>query len=253
MFFCVGVYSTLTSCSPPVTSIITSTTTTKSWRSDTLIILPGWECHTGGSRSKPTVHRCSQSGRRLWVARQVHIHEPNGSAAVRQCQHGSGAWQSSSDPQPDGQSSQNSRGSVVGMTRSWSWRQTMRPWRRWSSTRLRNPWSVQTFLRVSNADQRRDNQSKVVFRAETPRQCKLEINMNKVVDDSKVLTEQWWLRWNRCRSRQMSRDKMTTTSVHLNDHTLWLQQRFRVCTTSTDAVPAVQVVNIPVVEQRQVQ
>ena len=82
----VGVYSTLTSCSPPVSSMLTTTTTTKSWRSDTLIILPGWECHTGGSRSKPTVHRCSQSGRRLWVARQVHNHEPNGSAAVQQCQ-----------------------------------------------------------------------------------------------------------------------------------------------------------------------
>ena len=32
-----------------------------------------------------------------------------------------------------------------------------------------------------------------------------------------------------------------------------MQQRFRVCTTSTDAVPAVQVVNIPVVQQRQFQ
>ena len=92
---------TLTSCSPPVSSMLTTTTTTtqaKSWRSDTLIILPGWECHTGGSRSKPTVHRCSQSGRRLWVARQVHNHEPNGSAIVQQyqvpqCQHGSGAVQ----------------------------------------------------------------------------------------------------------------------------------------------------------------
>ena len=31
-----------------------------------------------------------------------------------------------------------------------------------------------------------------------------------------------------------------------------MQQRFRVYTTSTDAVPAVQVVNIPVVQQRQV-
>ena len=66
----------------------------QSWRSDTLIILPGWECHTGGSRSKPTVHRCSQSGRRLWVARQIHNHEPNGSATmqqetVHQCQHSS--------------------------------------------------------------------------------------------------------------------------------------------------------------------
>ena len=83
----VGVYSTLTSCSPPVSSMLTTTTTTKSCRSDTLIILPGWECHTGGSRSKPTVQRCSQSGRRLWVARHVHNHEPSGSAAVRQCQH----------------------------------------------------------------------------------------------------------------------------------------------------------------------
>ena len=89
----VGVYSTLTSCSPLVSSMRTTTTTTKSWRSDTLIILPGWECHTGGSRSKPTVHRCSQSGRRLWVARQVHNHEPNGSVTVQQCQHGSGAVQ----------------------------------------------------------------------------------------------------------------------------------------------------------------
>ena len=43
-------------------------TTTKSWRSDAPIILPGWECHTGGSWSKPTAHQCSQSGRRLWVA-----------------------------------------------------------------------------------------------------------------------------------------------------------------------------------------
>ena len=94
---CKSVYSP-----PPVSSMlhqsVPTTTTTKSWRSDTLIILPGWECHTGGSRSKPTVHRCSQRGRRLWVARQVHNHEPNGSATmqqetVHQCQHGSGAVQ----------------------------------------------------------------------------------------------------------------------------------------------------------------
>ena len=39
-------------------SISNHSTTRKSWRSDTPIILPGWECHTGGSRSKPTVHRC---------------------------------------------------------------------------------------------------------------------------------------------------------------------------------------------------
>ena len=30
----------------------------KSWRSDVLIILPGWRRHTGGSRSIPTVHPC---------------------------------------------------------------------------------------------------------------------------------------------------------------------------------------------------
>ena len=89
--WCLQYTQPLTSHSPPFSSMLT-TTTTKSWRSDTLIILPGWECHTGGSRSKPTVHRCSQSGRRLWVARQVHNHEPNGSATmqqetVHQCQH----------------------------------------------------------------------------------------------------------------------------------------------------------------------
>ena len=39
-------------------SISNHSTTSKSWRSDAPIILPGWECHTGGSRSKPTVHRC---------------------------------------------------------------------------------------------------------------------------------------------------------------------------------------------------
>ena len=39
-------------------SISNHSTTRKSWRSDAPIILPGWECRTGGSRSKPTVHRC---------------------------------------------------------------------------------------------------------------------------------------------------------------------------------------------------
>ena len=73
--WCLQYTQPLTSHSPPVSPMVT-TTTTKSWRSDTLIILPGWECHTGGSRSKPTVHRCSQSGRRLWVARQVTTTSP---------------------------------------------------------------------------------------------------------------------------------------------------------------------------------
>ena len=41
--------------------------------------LASWmEGHTGGSRSIPTVHPCSQSGRRLWVARKaLHLHESN--------------------------------------------------------------------------------------------------------------------------------------------------------------------------------
>ena len=39
-------------------SISNHSTTRKRWRSDAPIILPGRECHTGGSRSKPTVHRC---------------------------------------------------------------------------------------------------------------------------------------------------------------------------------------------------
>ena len=30
----------------------------QSWRSDVAIILLGWECHTGGSQSIPTVHPC---------------------------------------------------------------------------------------------------------------------------------------------------------------------------------------------------
>ena len=73
--WCLQYTQPLTLHSPPVSPMVT-TTTTKSWRSDTLIILPGWECHAGGSRSKPTVHRCSQSGRRLWVARQVTTTSP---------------------------------------------------------------------------------------------------------------------------------------------------------------------------------
>ena len=37
----------------------------------------------------------------------------------------------------------------------------------------------------------------VLLRGEAPCQCKLEINMIKVVDDSKFLTEQCWLCWER--------------------------------------------------------
>ena len=31
------------------------------------------EGHTGGTRSIPTVHTCSQNGRRLWIARKHHF------------------------------------------------------------------------------------------------------------------------------------------------------------------------------------
>ena len=44
----------------------------KSWRSDVLIILAGWERLTGGSRSIPTVHPCGTLVRRLWVAQSIY-------------------------------------------------------------------------------------------------------------------------------------------------------------------------------------
>ena len=48
----------------------------KSWRSGTSIILPGWRCHTGGSRSIPTVHPCGlRSGGCGWLSPQA-LHEP---------------------------------------------------------------------------------------------------------------------------------------------------------------------------------
>ena len=44
----------------------------KSWRSGNLHHSAWVEGHTGGSWSIPTVHPCSQNGRRLWVARKHH-------------------------------------------------------------------------------------------------------------------------------------------------------------------------------------
>ena len=124
-----------------------------------------------------------------------HNHEPNGSATVQQetvhqCQHGSGAVQIHST-----MSSQTSRSSVVGITRSWSW----------NSRYDREGGDRQTFLGVSNADQS----------GEVVQGC---VPVSVQAGDQH---EQWWLcAGNRCRSLQMSRDKMTTTSVHLNDHTV---------------------------------
>ena len=65
-------------------------TTRKSWRSDAPIILPGWEYHTGGSRSKPTVHRCrpKTGGCGLLARTQNEPTKQHGSGVENQ--HGSG-------------------------------------------------------------------------------------------------------------------------------------------------------------------
>ena len=50
---------------------------TKSWRSGNFHH-PGWRGHTGGSRSIPTVHPCSQSGGGCGLlAKHYTLHEPN--------------------------------------------------------------------------------------------------------------------------------------------------------------------------------
>ena len=56
----------------------TSKHASKSWRSDVPIILPGWEHHTGGSRSKPTVHPCPLRWRGcgLLISTPTHNNEP---------------------------------------------------------------------------------------------------------------------------------------------------------------------------------
>ena len=64
----------------------------KSWRSDVPIILPGWERHTGGSRSIPTVHPVRTSVGRLWVAQTTSISRAQTSNPTGgQVPHGSGA------------------------------------------------------------------------------------------------------------------------------------------------------------------
>ena len=69
----------------------------KSWRSDVPIILPGWAHHTGGSRSKPTVHPVPGTPGRLWVPQQ-HATDAQMSPTHR---HGSGGHgcESSTIPQ----------------------------------------------------------------------------------------------------------------------------------------------------------
>ena len=49
-------------------SISNHSTTRKSWRSDAPIILPGWECHTGGFPVKTHSTPVPSKDGRLWVA-----------------------------------------------------------------------------------------------------------------------------------------------------------------------------------------
>ena len=123
-------------------------TTRKSWRSDAPIILPGWEYHTGGSRSKPTVHRCrpKTGGCGLLTRTQNEPTKQHGSGVENQ--HGSGA--SVSVPQPA--SSAQCVNKVMISSRSSSTQETpsqqkYRGSASWSSTRTRwttTPRSGQT-------------------------------------------------------------------------------------------------------------
>ena len=63
---------------PPPTAVTTCTTphanrkhARKSWRSDVPVILPGWEHHTGGSRSTSNSTPVPGLPRRLWVAHSI--------------------------------------------------------------------------------------------------------------------------------------------------------------------------------------
>ena len=59
--------------SPQATFTPQTTTQAKSWRFDAPIILPGWEHHTGGSRSTPTVHPCPLRRRGCgWLVTTTH-------------------------------------------------------------------------------------------------------------------------------------------------------------------------------------
>ena len=65
-----------------------ATAQSKSWRYDVPIILPGWELHTGGSWSKPTVHPCLVRQGGCGLLTQQHSTDAQMSPTL---QHGSGA------------------------------------------------------------------------------------------------------------------------------------------------------------------
>ena len=60
----------------------------KSWRSDVPVILPGWEHHPGGSRSRPTVHPCLVRQEGCGLLKQQQSTDAQMSPTFR---HGSGA------------------------------------------------------------------------------------------------------------------------------------------------------------------
>ena len=158
-------------------------TTRKSWRSDAPIILPGWEYHTGGSRSKPTVHRCrpKTGGCGLLARTQNEPTKQHGSGVENQHgsgvenQHGSGA--SVAVPQPARQPASSAQCVNKAMISSRS-----------SSTQDH---------RVSRNTTSAGNTES----AEAPWKCKLEFNKNTMDDDTEIRTnemqqEQNNLGWN---------------------------------------------------------
>ena len=161
---------------------------------------PAWVGHhTGGSRSKPTVHPCPLrwGGCGLLTSTPTHNNEP------KKTQHGDNmvAEQVLRDLSV-------SRASVC-------------------------PWSADV-PDVSNAE-RSGDLSNVLSRLEALRQCKLGFSTDKMVGDNKVLTAR--CRWcgtasvsdecqysvnsvgDRCGSHGVCLVKATSTVVHLNDHT----------------------------------
>ena len=63
----------------------------KSWRSDVPIILPGWERHTGGSWSTPTVHRADFGPEAVGSSNHKLLMSQTSIPTGGQVPHGSGA------------------------------------------------------------------------------------------------------------------------------------------------------------------
>ena len=141
----------------------------RSWRSDAPIILPGWECHTGGSRSKPTVHRCRPK---------------TGGCGLLAEHHTKRAQTTQSTLRNYNMVAEHERS--LGANYSANWR------------------SVQAFLVCAmqskamtssvSSSARRHHDSGNTVTAEAPWQCKLEYSTDKMVGNNEVLTVR--CRWN---------------------------------------------------------